>query len=746
MKSKKMTVRQKQNALARAYGRVATGICGCPMKCVFINEEDGAAGYTDGKSHTVHVMWDGPTFEGATEEQKDMLRLGILVHECMHIVQTDFDYTNRVTKKMSREEAGVFMQFANTLEDPAIEYHSPDYVGGQPQKALRFSIKWFYDKAPGLGEEPYAFAQLINALIEFGDMGIIKGEWTFPEAREFFGKICALYDEGITRADRHERIDISLKCMEICRPLWEEAAKTEEEMKKAIEEALEELSKLLDSKEKEAKNRKSREEEKKSSSSDKDSKVEEKRKELINKMSKSSEGEGGDGEDAKNQDDGKSGSGSGSKKDKKSDKDGEGSDSDGEQNEKSSSKKSGKETGSGEESDENGEKSAGSGKKSGKKTGADGSEASDGDADGNSSGKSAKGETGENGADGKDGKNLSELGEPGGKAPHNEDAAEGISEADEEELAAWIEKQIDRALSDEKKEAAKESHKETELFDPSSITGKYVAERPYNGKVEVKPGYAEKYAELKAQYNTEIRVLSKQLKALLEEQMEEKVYGQSGKYNILRGACGFSADIFEKKKDPGENGDIAVMICVDESGSMHNDTDQARHAAIVVAEALKTNRIPFYIMGYSADMGGYDAYHEHFVTYDAYHEHFVTWSDTPAEMSSLVEIKALANNFDGYAFRTAAAILKKRHESRKAMFIITDGEPACSKYGWSDGIEDTKLAVADIAHQMSVYAIQIADRADPETMKAMYGRNFYQVDSDKITSSLGKKIVKVVKG
>lgn len=144
---------------------------------------------------------------------------------------------------MSRAEASVFMKFANTIEDPAIEYFAPNVFGGKMLEALRFSIKHIYIMSPGIENSSNAFIQLINALVNFGDMGIVKGDFTFPEARTYFKKVAPLYNEAIVCPDSRRRLDIAKECMEITRPLWEEAVKEREFFDKLIEELLEELEK-----------------------------------------------------------------------------------------------------------------------------------------------------------------------------------------------------------------------------------------------------------------------------------------------------------------------------------------------------------------------------------------------------------------------------------------------------------------------------------------------------------------------
>ena len=713
----------QRKTLEHMFSSIATSICGCHMKANFIPEGNGYSGYTDGVSHTVNVMWDGNAFNGATEEEKVIIRLGILVHECMHICQTDFMYTNEIVSSMNRAEAGIFMEFANTLEDMAIENHASLFCGGMPLKALKYMIGWFYKTNPGLGNEPTAFAQLINALIMFGDMGIVKGEWTFPLAKEYFGKIAMLYDDGVTRANSHERLNIAKECMEICRPLWEDAVK-QEEMQKLVEQSLEKLQKLQKSAVSDAQNRNSADSEDFQKT---DSKTSRNRKKTISKLASAASNS-----DTQNNDSNKK-SKEKSLLNDKSERAENSKDSDNSSSNSDDKAKSEDTITDIEElmnkNDDNDDISN------------DIMDISDllsesSDKNNNSDNKSDDNLTSDRKSEHKS--NNESDNKPDNKFNNESDDFERFDEKElenlEKSMEEWIGQQVQTALDESKKES-KRQRNQSILVDTNNITGKYTAHNPYNRKVECSSLFATSYKELKTKYSNEIRLLTKQLKTLLEQDREEDIYGSYGRYDVLRGRLGLTADIFKRRKDPGENADIAVMLCIDESGSMKKDYEQARHAAIVFAEALKANKIPFYIMGYTADVG----------SYDAYHEHFVTWSDRPEELQTLASVKSLGCSFDGYTFKTAAEILSQRSEKNKALFIITDGEPYCQKYGRSNGISDTAKAIEEVKRKISVYAIQIGNRANKDVMKKMYGRDFYHVEGKNISASLGKKLVRAIK-
>ena len=80
------------------------------------------------------------------------------------------------------------------------------------------------------------------ALIQFGDRGILKGSFTFPDAEKYFNLVAPLYNQGIETQNNAIRIDIAGQCMEITRQLWEKEIQQEE----TIENLQQELEKIME--------------------------------------------------------------------------------------------------------------------------------------------------------------------------------------------------------------------------------------------------------------------------------------------------------------------------------------------------------------------------------------------------------------------------------------------------------------------------------------------------------------------
>ena len=65
-----------------------------------------------------------------------------------------------------------------------------------------------------------ASEQFFAAMIQYGDGGILKGEFTFPDARKTFREVLPHFDRAIETFDPKQRLDCMEKIYEISRPLW----------------------------------------------------------------------------------------------------------------------------------------------------------------------------------------------------------------------------------------------------------------------------------------------------------------------------------------------------------------------------------------------------------------------------------------------------------------------------------------------------------------------------------------------
>lgn len=714
-------VKKRKEAEASSLSRMGTAILkGNRLGVQWIPDGSDALGYTSGEKKVVHVAWyNAYYFEKLEETERSALRMGIFAHELLHQCLTNFEYTKRICETMSQAEAAVFMKFANTLEDPAIEFFAPNIFGGRLLESLRFSIHHIYRLSIGIDKSKTAFSQLINALIHFGDMGIVKGSFTFPEAKEYFAKVAPLYNEGITCPDSKRRIDIAKECMEITRPLWEEEVKDHE----AFEELLKELIKALA-----ANGLHLLEDEECDMEPGEESEAGERRTIILEKIKKTTKADDVT-EESEN------GTSVKMEENEKVNEEENDSNSDNETSSKDEKESDLTLDDSVEDKDETSESNT----NDSKDTTSDEKNADDG--------MSSKGEN----EDGKTKEENNSQSDSEGFGGENDDITTPEDVANElidgeyiidDEILNSIESSINAEADRLEKQSAaeggnSESSESLPDFDISSNAFKSAKCLNQRVKNTVFGHAAEMYAAEVANYSWEIKNLKKTLDKIFKSDMEEQNRATSGSYNIKRGAIGTSARIFDKRREPGNLKDAAVVLAVDLSGSMGGiKVAQARKTSIILAEALSALKIPYYIMGFSADRDGADAVHTH----------FVDWKNKKTDRISLISMHAGGNNFDGYSIRYAAELLKAKNVSNKILFIISDGEPACYMYCGNVGLSDTTNAIKESRKYCTVFGIALGRGCNPRVLQKMYGKDFIHCENEELLSNtLCKKLEKVFK-
>jgi Mg-chelatase subunit ChlD len=141
--------------------------------------------------------------------------------------------------------------------------------------------------------------------------------------------------------------------------------------------------------------------------------------------------------------------------------------------------------------------------------------------------------------------------------------------------------------------------------------------------------------------------------------------------------------IFKRKSENKNVGNIAVLLLVDNSGSMHGDRiDGARQASIVLHEVFRKLKVKHMIVGYSADISG---------SMSTDHTVFKYWGDSlPAH--NLSEMHARLENRDGPSIRMGISYFDDVSEQKKLMIIVSDGYPCASDYGGKPALVDTVRA------------------------------------------------------
>lgn len=702
--------------LKNSYVRMAIALLGHPVKIITLDETDKDLGMTD-LYQNVYLNPYHKLVKDLPEKEATAMITGVYGHEQMHQLLTDFAVFERERKKKPEDEQETFHMVCNIIEDPTIEYFANQYFGGKLLRALRFCIMQTYKQSPPLEESKTPAAQFFNALIQYGDGGILKGNFTFPEARRIFHEVIPFVDNAIETFDTEQRVRYMDKVFELSRPIWE----PEKDFMKKLHELWKELGRdhgnssgfgdpsIKGKLNKNAKpsvaqrrrkitfrrvSKEEAEELMKNSASgpiDPDADIE-----VLVTDEPLDGAEGAQGVPMDSATSGASGSETAS--------DGSGFGSGGE-SETAGEEGEGKSTGDkGENEDEKTESSEGA-------SGSGGSSSSD-EAGGVSQGGN---------------------GYEGTEASISEDEYHLSDEMIEE-----IVKDIARALVEGEKELTAARDDEELNITPSSKVYNGVQCVNYKVAMDNPAAAAIVYGAMVSAAEGMIGNIVGQFKRIFRNDVAEKEYRNSGRVSMKRLSSGkVTSRVFEKRKAPGNKNDMAVMILVDESGSMRGlKSEVARLTAIILSEVFARLNIPIKVVGFTEGMSS-----------KVEHYHYQSWRNSPTERHKLLNISARCSNFDGYSIRYASELLNKRQEEHKLLIVISDGYPAASYYeSDEDGINDTRNAVQFASKQAKVLGILVGS-VSPEKHQYMYGLNFIHIEKvTELPVLLAQRIKRIVKG
>lgn len=185
--------------------------------------EMGELGYTS-KGSVIHIAREHDYYRRFTREEAAVFRFGVNVHEALHQVFTDFDASYAAMKTIANPfEQEMFARIFNLIEDPAIENFAAQVVGGYALDALYFTIEKIYEGAqPVSGPQNHgqALEEYLDALIQFGDRGIIKGGFSSDTARGYFNRTAPIIYRAVNEPDGAERVRLSMQVYQEVKALW----------------------------------------------------------------------------------------------------------------------------------------------------------------------------------------------------------------------------------------------------------------------------------------------------------------------------------------------------------------------------------------------------------------------------------------------------------------------------------------------------------------------------------------------
>lgn len=674
-------------------------------------------------------------FEGLDDNQAIFFITGVAVHEFMHQILTNFVLFGKMLDTYTDPRVkNLFKTVFNIFEDSRIESYAPSYFAGETISALNFTIKRVWETSPNNNPEDSIISQVIAAMVQYGDIGVVKPELS-EEAKELFNKIYPLFNEAI-----------DAKSCAICLSKAKEATSM---LLSYIEDVPEEDYSSTDSSDCDSEGEDA--EDSDASRSSRSKKIGKSPFEDLmsgktgtesgdacftsdsadSKDGKSKGSEVGDGDSTKKK---VSASGKGAKEESDDD-DSDGSEgASGDESEDKSDEK-----GSGDTSEEDGdsEKSEEADSKEKPEESSDGSgEDSGEESDDKSSEEYEKGESGEGDIAPEKGESQYLDGCSSAECMSFEDDPEEVendSEASPEDFEKAI-KELEKTL-----EALEKSEEEAEKGEESDYdfgsaeyptTDKYVKVISHH-KATSNPEVYEEYRKI---VESDAHELAKLIKRQFKTKPGRVKRADHGDLNLMRYKDpNFRSPLIFDKKKPREKHCAAVMLLVDESGSMGGRRiTNARLAAIMLAEAMAEAGIPCSVVGHSGD----DRYN-----YSVELEHYTTFKNASADRTSLAMIEARCQNRDGPAIRWASSILKKRPERNKLMIVISDGQPAANRYYGEEAIFDTKAAIRDAKRLHNIVGVILEAGSSTDILKTMYGNDYVECTSSK---NLKESIAKII--
>lgn len=655
-------------------------------------DERGQLGYTS-KGSVIHVAREHEYYEKFTKNEAMVFRFGVNVHEALHQMYTDFDAFYATTEGiLSRTEQEMFAQIFNLVEDPAIENFAEQAVGGFALDALYFMIEKIYEDAlPVSGPQNHgdALEEYIDALIQFGDRGIVKGGFSSDVAREYFNRTAPIIYQAVNEPDGSERVRLAMKVYQAARPLW--AGRSDAKARQAVAEVSGRYAKAgvsgagkgkIPQKAADARNGRREKE------------IEKKKKEEEETLKK----DAGQMPGAENWDGGQDGGQKDTGKEPSQPGNSYGTDASGSGDSDGSEEPEGKTDGHGDARDT-----------------ADAKETED---TGNGSREASGEPEGENGRQDTD---------DGPVFQYDPNVADQLAEA----LKGYLMQETDEETPDDS------------VKTPESYTKAISSEnKKFSGITE--KNIIPPHRDMESQYSDILHMaawitdpLIIQLKKIFVDDRGGKAYTQRGKISMKRAASGrVTTRMFERRILPGDKADMCLMLLIDLSGSMTGKKMQsAKLAAIVLCEVFAYFKIPVYCMGFQSTNG-----------VDAYQTHFVRWRNTMEERMSILSAVPGGSNFDSYSIRYASEALRKRTEKHKLLCVISDGIPShyfSDKEGIQENtkaIQDTRLSGAD------VFGMAVG-MDDADKFREMYGKDYFigvnrPEDLAGQTASLIKTVVK----
>lgn len=726
------------------FEKIIEGICKAYKRKIriFVINKGDAVAYTDGDAITVNLNCDWIKNQERRVD-KYYIIVGVILHECGHILYTDFPLNLRAFEALNcnklfpkieisdiledffKDNWGsrfqkIYRSIDNCVEDGHIERRVVKYAPGYGECLMKvrqlqlaesgtYTYEEALEDAAKTGEQIDRISALMNLVLIYAKFGIENTGDIEDDLTAVFEEMKAHIDAAVKTNNAATRKSEVNYIFDILIQFIADEIKKEEPTPPKSEEKEESKDDEDESKE-ESEDEKSDDESGESDDSDED-------------KSKDSDESSDDSED--NPED--------SSKNKDSENPSENKDESEDESESSS-----EESSSSEEDKESSKESATSDE--GEEASEDTAGADEGDDGSSESEKMSKEDVKKAMEDALSGleKMCEEMSD---KTDHDHMDSHPVSEADEEDSDSETEEDL---FSKEGLDVAPEGEAGPEDWDLSYLEDmaaeeevakdikkkiskqmKKVADDTRSGRIDKFPSierYAEPDRTAEEMYEAEHeeldriarRVVKNLDKVIKERQKGDKLNGlYVGRTLDTAHAYRKDKKIFANKILPEDVPDMEVCVLVDCSGSMSYGTrmEQSRKCAYITWKFCQMMNVPCSVYGHTTDWPN----EKHVLMTCVAHPDNIDKNDG----KRIFMLRPEANNRDGWAVNFCAEALSKSKATSKLLLIISDGIPAAAGYGYVLGKKDCQEVVARYKKKgISVVTAGIDDCA--EDIKGVY--------------------------
>jgi len=199
---------------------------------------------------------------------------------------------------------------------------------------------------------------------------------------------------------------------------------------------------------------------------------------------------------------------------------------------------------------------------------------------------------------------------------------------------------------------------------------------------------------------------------------------KKGRFDVKRCVAAFAGqeNVFELRRED-QTLDTVVTLMIDHSGSMHSDSKMklSRLATICLSEVLSKVGVPFRVVGFDAagsnkkdryygcgDYDGYQAFIKDFtdhtpvfhMVYKGFDESF---SRSKSQIGAMSNDTIGSHNCDAASIHREWELIKGRHEEKKMIIVMSDGQPETD---WGATVSDPEIHGRRVIYAATKAAIQ----------------------------------------